>query len=254
MSATNDHLPAHRFPALPEDYIPTCRETLQNLHGDLGHTHRRSSAKAGAANKKIFNNEQISDHFAIIPTAHERRASMTWKGKFTDMIARRFARGVLSGGGVRRDDPHLEGGGAESKPRGKCSLPGWLGVYGKTTVEDEAADSRRCRADARGQSPREDQRSEVHAEATKPPPRYTEATLLSAMEGAGKLVDDDDHADAMKERGLGTRRRARTRSTDSSIRNTSIVRCANSFIRREGRAGDQFLSGVKAEGSSRVPR
>ena len=46
--------------------------------------------------------------------------------------------------------------------------------------------------------------AELHGETTKPPPRYTEATLLSAMEGAGKLVDDEDLAEAMKERGLGT--------------------------------------------------
>jgi len=46
--------------------------------------------------------------------------------------------------------------------------------------------------------------SKLHEEITKPPPRYTEATLLSAMEGAGKLVEDEEHAEAMKERGLGT--------------------------------------------------
>src|SRR5439155_3155492 len=60
--------------ALPEDYIPTVRETLQNLHGELGtHAHKVLAEGWVRPNKRIFNNEQISDHFAIIPTAHEAK-------------------------------------------------------------------------------------------------------------------------------------------------------------------------------------
>src|SRR5471030_1402350 len=77
--------------ALPEDYIPTCRETLQNLPGELGtHAHKVLAEGWVRPNKKIFNNEQISDHFAIIPTAHEAKNLDDMEAKVFDMIARRF--------------------------------------------------------------------------------------------------------------------------------------------------------------------
>ena len=76
------------------------------------------------------------------------------------------------------------------------TVPGWLAVYGKTTVDDDSAGSnalpllpRKFEGEAKTIE------AEIHHEATKPPPRYTEATLLSAMEGAGKLVDDEELAE-----------------------------------------------------------
>ncbi|HEY1392018.1 MAG TPA: DNA topoisomerase, partial [Methylibium sp.] len=77
--------------------------------------------------------------------------------------------------------------------------PGWLAVYGKEAQEDDA--------NLVPVQPNETVRTEsvdVTALKTKPPARYTEATLLSAMEGAGKLIDDDDLREAMQEKGLGT--------------------------------------------------
>ncbi|MEO6567821.1 MAG: DNA topoisomerase [Opitutaceae bacterium] len=77
--------------ALPEDYIPTCRETLKNLQGDLA-AHADKVLEAGwlRPNKRIFNNAQISDHFAIIPTATESKQLEEMEAKVYDMIARRF--------------------------------------------------------------------------------------------------------------------------------------------------------------------
>ena len=79
--------------------------------------------------------------------------------------------------------------------------PGWLTVYGKEAQDDDAAanlvpvqENETVRTSA----------VEVKHNQTKPPPRYTEATLLSAMEGAGKLVEDDELREAMREKGLGT--------------------------------------------------
>ena len=77
--------------------------------------------------------------------------------------------------------------------------PGWLAVYGKEAQEDDA--------NLVAVQPGEVVRTEgvdVNALKTKPPARYTEATLLSAMEGAGKLIDDDEFREAMAEKGLGT--------------------------------------------------
>jgi DNA topoisomerase-3 len=77
--------------ALPEDYIPTVRETLRNLPGDLaGSRPEGARRRLGAAEPRIFNNEQISDHFAIIPTAHEVKNLDDMEAKLFDMIARRF--------------------------------------------------------------------------------------------------------------------------------------------------------------------
>src|SRR5205814_3922606 len=79
--------------ALPEDYIPTVRETLQNL---VAHDHFSPHAQKVLdegwvrPNKRIFNNEQISDHFAIIPTTHEAKNLDEMEAKLFDMIARRF--------------------------------------------------------------------------------------------------------------------------------------------------------------------
>ena len=79
--------------------------------------------------------------------------------------------------------------------------PGWLAVYGKEAQTDDTPTPRAGEAERDGQ----DQRRRGEAERqTKPPPRYTEATLLSAMEGAGKLVEDDELREAMREKGLGT--------------------------------------------------
>ncbi|HEX4667680.1 MAG TPA: topoisomerase C-terminal repeat-containing protein, partial [Chthoniobacterales bacterium] len=91
------------------------------------------------------------------------------------------------------------------KTEGKVlTAAGWLAVYGKTTVDD-SADARALPAlTSEDNSQAKTISAELHAETTKPPPRYTEATLLSAMERAGKMVDDEELAEAMKERGLGT--------------------------------------------------
>ena len=194
--------------ALPEDYIPTCRQTLQSLGGDLS-KHASTVLDQGwlKPNKRIFNNAQISDHFAIIPTTAEPQNLDEMEAKVYDMIARRF---------VATFFPSAEfdvttrittvAPGHDFKTEGKVlTAPGWLAVYNKTVVEDDSPDSKALPA----LSPEDGAKAAVsaatlHSETTKPPPRYTEATLLSAMEGAGKLVDDEAMADAMKERGLGT--------------------------------------------------
>ena len=77
--------------------------------------------------------------------------------------------------------------------------PGWLAVYGKEAQDEDA----NLVAVAAGERVRTES-VDVNALKTKPPARYTEATLLSAMEGAGKLIDDEELRDAMKEKGLGT--------------------------------------------------
>jgi DNA topoisomerase-3 len=200
--------------ALPEDYIPTCRATLGALEGDLAAHGKKVLAEGWLRpNKRIFNNAQISDHFAIIPTGSEMKNLDEMEAKVYDMIARRFVAAFYPA--AEFDITTRISTVAtvhQFKTEGKVlTAPGWLAVYGKSVVEDEsgtgASDGKTLPAvdTADGQPPKAKTVSaELHSEATKPPPRYTEATLLSAMEGAGKLVDDEEMAEAMKERGLGT--------------------------------------------------
>jgi DNA topoisomerase-3 len=193
--------------ALPEDYIPLVRQTLGNLHGDLK-THAERVLDSGwvQPNKRIFNNAQVSDHFAIIPTQHEAKHLDEAEAKLFDMIARRFVATFFPVAEFDITTRLSVVAGHTFKTEGKVlTSPGWLAVYGKSTVDDDSPDSKALPA----LSPEDKAKAKtvaatLHAETTKPPPRYTEATLLSAMEGAGKLVDDEELAEAMKERGLGT--------------------------------------------------
>jgi DNA topoisomerase III len=240
--------------ALPEDYIPTVRETLHNLHlhGDLAqHAHKVLEEGWVRPNKRIFNNEQISDHFAIIPTTHEAKNLDEMEGKIFDMIARRFVAAFFP---VAEFDITTRistiAPAHDFKTEGKVmTAPGWLAVYGKNMLDDSpdakalpalsAADGNP--AQARTLDPVQ------HAEQTRPPPRYTEATLLSAMEGAGKLVDDEDLAEAMKERGLGTPA-TRADTIDGLINQKYIDRPQRELIpTTKAEQLLQFLGAVKAE-------
>jgi DNA topoisomerase-3 len=238
--------------ALPEDYIPTVRETLQNMHGSLAPHAQKVLAEGWVRpNKKIFNNEQISDHFAIIPTAHEAKHLDEMEAKVFDMIARRFIAAFYPAAEFDvTTRTTTVAPGHDFKTEGKVlTAPGWLAVYGKSTVDD-TPDAKALPAISPGDgSPPNAKTIEVvlHAEATKPPPRYTEATLLSAMETAGKLVDDDDHADAMKERGLGTPA-TRADTIDGLINQKYIDRPQRELIpTAKAEQVIQFLSAVKAD-------
>jgi DNA topoisomerase-3 len=239
--------------ALPEDYIPTVRETMRNLQGDL-HGHAQKVLEAGwvRPNKRIFNNEQISDHFAIIPTAHEAKNLDEMEAKLFDMIARRFVAAFYPAAEFDVTTRiSTVAPGHDFKTEGKVlTFPGWLAVYGKNTVDDDSPDSKALPAlSAEDGSPARAKTidPQLHAESTKPPPRYTEATLLSAMEGAGKLVDDEELALAMKERGLGTPA-TRADTIDGLINQKYIDRPQRELIpTAKAEQLIQFLGAVKAE-------
>ncbi|HTO02957.1 MAG TPA: DNA topoisomerase, partial [Opitutus sp.] len=131
--------------ALPEDYIPTVRETMQNLSGDL-RQHASKVLEAGwlRPNKRIFNNAQISDHFAIIPTAHEAKNLDDMEAKVFDMIARRFVAAFYPAAEFDITTRiSTVAPGHDFKTEGKVmTAPGWLAVYGKNTVEDDSPDSK----------------------------------------------------------------------------------------------------------------
>jgi len=193
--------------ALPEDYLPVVKQTLANLSGPL-QTHAQRALKSNYVrpNKRIFNNAQISDHFAIIPTTTEAKNLDDAEAKIFDMVARRFVAAFYPAAEFDVTTRLSNVGEHKFKTEGKVmTSAGWLDVYGKSTVEEDPAQGKSLPAlSAEDKSQAKTLEATLHAEVTKPPPRYTEATLLSAMETAGKLVDDEELAEAMKERGLGT--------------------------------------------------
>jgi DNA topoisomerase III len=153
------------------------------------------------ANKRIFNNAKVSDHFAIIPTSQLPKGLSEPEQKIYDMVMKRFlaifypAAEFLETARITRVE------GEPFKSAGKVLVsPGWLAVYGKEAHDEDAA----TLTPVKPGEPVKTAGIEVKGSQTKPPPRYSEATLLSAMEGAGKLVDDDELREAMREKGLGT--------------------------------------------------
>ena len=253
--------------ALPEDYMPTVRQTLEALQGDLA-THARRVLDAGwvRANKRIFNNAQISDHFAIIPTpvdaSHHHLDEM--EAKVFDMIARRFVAAFYPSAEFDVTTRISTVAGIHDfKTEGKVlTSAGWLAVYGKTSVEEEGAEGGKDKDGAKDAkvlpalSPEDNAAAKtldakLHEESTKPPPRYTEATLLSAMEGAGKLVDDEDLAEAMKERGLGTP--ATRADTIDGLINQKYMERHQRELAPTAKAEQllEFLAAVKAEALTR---
>ncbi len=236
--------------ALPEDYVETCRQTLGNLQGDLA-KHGQTVLEKGwvRPNKRIFNNAQISDHFAIIPTGTEPKNLDEMEAKVYDMIARRFVAAFFPAAEFDVTTRISTVAPAhEFKTEGKVlTSPGWLAVYGKTTVDDSADAKALPALSSEDNAQAKTLSAELLAEVTKPPPRYTEATLLSAMERAGKLVDDEEMAEAMKERGLGTPA-TRADTIDGLINQKYMERNQRELVpTTKAESLLQFLAAVRAD-------
>ena len=190
--------------ALPEDYLVTCKETLGNLSGEFQeHAGQILQNDWVKPNKRIFNNKQISDHFAIIPTNAPARSLSAEEAKLYDMITRRFIAVFFPAAEFDVTTRISIAAEHSFKTEGKVqAVAGWLSVYGKT---GNGGENLPALTDADGNPAHAKVVSvDLKQETTKPPPRYSEATLLSAMEGAGKLLDNEELAEAMKEKGLGT--------------------------------------------------
>lgn len=192
--------------ALPEDYIPTCKQTLRTLESTRFGTFASRVLENDwvRPSRRIFNNAEVSDHFAIIPTDQPPSAPLPPdEAKIYEMVVRRFIAVFFPPAefDVTTRITTLAGKHA-FKTEGKVLVvPGWKEVYGKDEPAPEDALPPMSDTDGGNAHVNELQLQE---EATKPPARYTEATLLAAMESAGKFVDDEELAEAMKERGLGT--------------------------------------------------
>jgi DNA topoisomerase-3 len=199
--------------ALPEDYVAVARQTIEmiskeSLPGPLRPlaVHAQTALKEGFVkpSKRIFDNAKVSDHFAIIPTLLAPKSLSEIEAKLYDMVAKRFLAVFFPSAEfmvtTRISTVAKAGKDYRFQTNGKVMVrPGWLAVYGREAQEDDA----NLVAVGKGELARTES-IDVKALRTRPPARYTEATLLSAMEGAGKLIDDDELREAMQEKGLGT--------------------------------------------------
>ncbi|MAL02161.1 MAG: DNA topoisomerase III, partial [Alcaligenaceae bacterium] len=193
---------------LPEDYLPTVKQTVAAL----------ADAPDGAAaaiqpfakqlgesgwikpNKRIFDNKKVSDHFAIIPTLQVPKELSDAESKIYELVTRRFLAVFFPAAEFRVTTRITQVQGHHFKTEGKVLVsPGWMAIYGRQVQGDDT----NLIPVAHNESVKTED-IEAKSLVTKPPARFTEATLLSAMEGAGKLVDDEELRDAMSERGLGT--------------------------------------------------
>jgi len=189
--------------ALPEDYGDTCREILPLLPDEFKQFSDKiiSENWVDVKNKKIFNNKQISDHFAIIPTNSVPKSLDEYERRVYNLIVKRFLSVFYPPAQWDITTRLSKLANHTFKTEGKVLVePSWLTIYGKDKV---SADNLVPLTEQDNNSAKRIN-SKIEADETKPPPRYTEATLLSAMEGAGKLVDDEELAEALKEKGLGT--------------------------------------------------
>jgi DNA topoisomerase-3 len=190
---------------LPEDYLGPVRKTLDTFRDIAGYSvfaEKILTSDWVRPNKRIFNNAKVSDHFAIIPTGVEPKGLSEPEQKIFDMVTKRFLAVFFPPAEFLETVRITRVEGEPFKSTGKVLIkPGWLEVYGK---EAQGEDEQPSLAPVQPKETVQTTDVEVKDNKTKPPPRFTEATLLSAMEGAGKLVDDEELREAMSERGLGT--------------------------------------------------
>jgi len=200
--------------ALPEDYLPVVKQTMGMLAASPMR-HLAPFAKQAIEenyvkpSKRIFDNAKVSDHFAIIPTLQPPHGLSEAEQKLYDLVVRRFLSVFFPSAEFMVTTRISQAVGHSFKTEGKVLVkPGWLAIWGKEAAQ-EIADAKEG---DKGQAlvpvkPGEMVRAEVvepKGLKTRPPARYSEATLLGAMEGAGKLVEDDELREAMQEKGLGT--------------------------------------------------
>ena len=188
---------------LPEDYVGNVKAAFTKFEAPDLAEHARKALSQGwvRPNKRVFNDAKVTDHHAIIPTGVSPKSLDDFELKVYEMVAKRFIAVFYPAAQFEITTRITRVEGEAFKSDGKIITdPGWLAVYGKQAALD--GEQTLCVVN-KGESA-QTEALEVKESQTKPPARFSEATLLSAMEGAGKLVDDEELRDAMSQRGLGT--------------------------------------------------
>jgi len=200
--------------ALPEDYLPVVKDTMGML-ANSGMKHLAPFARQAIDNnyvkpsKRIFDNAKVSDHFAIIPTLQAPTGLSDAEQRLYDFVVRRFLSVFFPSAEyqvtTRISTVTQEGKDYAFRSDGKVLVrPGWLAIYGKEAVSDEDEKDGKNLVPVKPGEKVQTESCDAKGLKTRPPARYSEATLLGAMEGAGKTIDDDELREAMQEKGLGT--------------------------------------------------
>ena len=217
--------------ALPEDYVPVVKKTFEML-ADSGMRHLAPHALVALnlgyikPTKRVFDNAKVSDHFAIIPTLEAPSGLSEAEQKVYDLVVRRFMAVFYPSAEYLVTTRLTVIKNHTFQSNGKVLVnPGWLAIFGKEAQDENTEGGQNLVGVRSGEKPLCAE-IDVKALKTRPPARYSEATLLGAMEGAGKLVEDDDMREAMSDKGLGTP------ATRSSIIEGLI---AEKYMLREGR-------------------
>jgi len=225
---------------LPEDYVATAKEVLASLgSGHAAGPFAREALGQGwvdRAGRRVFDNAKVSDHFAIVPTGTIPDGLSDVEARIYDLVVRRFVGVFFPMAEFEETVRTTQVGPHAFRTTGKVLVvAGWRAVWGQEADAEEdrdregsanlpalgAADGAPPVAQVGG--------VEVRQDATKPPARYNEASLLGAMENAGKLVDDEALAEAMKERGLGTPA-TRAATIEGLLRQTYIERQGKELV------------------------
>ncbi len=200
---------------LTSDMIPQ----IQSVAGNIGRASQEYAAAAAYVAGldvlpigRVVSDAKVGDHHAIIPTddRHDLSALRSDERRIYDLVARRFLAALHPESRSEATVVETEARDERFRARGKVLVvPGWRAVYG--AVQEAEPSSSADEETAEGALPRLEQGEEVVctgaetlAKQTKPPARYSDATLLRAMETAGRLVEDDELSEAMRESGLGT--------------------------------------------------
>lgn len=220
---------------LSDDIYPKVTGILKNISKWYGHLTEPLLKQKLPKSKKVFDNKKVTDHHAIIPTGAVNSAMTENERKVYDLVCRHFIANFYPECQISTTTVIGCAASEEFKTSGKIILqPGWRLVFEKTTVDKtddgDSNEPTEKQDDAERTLPNFSKgESGPHTpgiieKQTTPPKAYTEATLLRAMETAGKFVDNDELRDALKENGIGRP------STRAAIIETLIKR---GYIRKE---------------------
>lgn len=197
---------------LPTDLFPKIKGILQSLVGYKKYTEPILS-KTIKKNKRVFDDKKITDHHAIIPTDQwPGGANLTLnEKKVYDIIAKRFIANFMEDCDISKTEVHGAVEKTKFKATGKQVLsPGWREIYSKDPKNSEELEEEKEKEEDKEQTLPEFQEKEsgphvpdLKEKTTSPPKLYTEATLLRAMETAGKQIEDENLREALKENGIG---------------------------------------------------
>ena len=224
---------------LSDDIYPKCPKILEGLKDYTSFT-APLSGKTLIKSKKVFDNSKVTDHHAIIPTGVQPNGLTDMEKQVFDLIARRFIAIFYPDCKFSTTTVTGEADGIEFKVSGKQIIdPGWRIIFAKEPKDDtkEGEEESVLPAFTKGESG--PHTPMLNEKWTQPPKPYTEATLLRAMETAGKLVDNEELRDALKENGIGRP------STRAAIIETLFKR---HYIRKERKSLTATPTGVELIG------